>query len=221
MRKLLLPLLLLPLAFEAHAAEFDAAERAALLARLTEIRAHQPAATARFREERVTRLLQRPVVTEGTVHFQAPDKFRREIAGEHPSLTVSDGKTLWISYPGFHEAEKYTLGQRGMFDQSIAAVTAGLNFENVERFYRFRAFREEKSVRIELEPARPDLRRVLQRIVVWMEPRDLLLEKTVLTLPSGDQVTTVYTGTRRLALPPDTFTFEPPAGTRVTTPLGR
>src|SRR5437870_2053264 len=87
------------------AAELSPPERAALLQQLRELHAKQPSLQADFVEQKITRLLNKPITSEGTVWFQAPDKFRREVRGANPSITVSNGKTLWIYYPNFKQAE--------------------------------------------------------------------------------------------------------------------
>ena len=71
-----------------------------LLARIRENRITQ----ADFQEQRVIRLMKKPIVNSGKVWFQPPNKFRREAKGNSPSLTVSDGQQLWIYYPNFKSA---------------------------------------------------------------------------------------------------------------------
>src|SRR4029077_21048442 len=56
---------------------------------------------ADFQEERVIRLMKKPILSSGTVWFQPPNKFRREVKGNSPSITVSSGRELWIYYPNF------------------------------------------------------------------------------------------------------------------------
>src|SRR4029453_18284509 len=85
---------LTPVAKSAPLAE---AELKNLLAAIRQNRTTQ----ADFQEERVMRLMKRPVVSSGTVWFQPPNKFRREVKGNSPSVTVSDGRDLWMYYPNF------------------------------------------------------------------------------------------------------------------------
>ena len=66
---------------------------------------------ADFQEQRVIRLMKNPVLSSGTVWFQPPNKFRREVKGNSASVTVSDGRELWIYYPNFKSAERYPLGK--------------------------------------------------------------------------------------------------------------
>lgn len=206
----------------AHAAhaELSPPERAALLAQLRELHQKQPSLQADFSEQKTTHLLNRPVISEGVIFFQAPDKFRREVRGSNPSITVSNGKTLWIYYPNFKEAETYALGQRAFFDDSLAALTAGLNFQRIDEFYNFRAFRDGDTLRLDLLPKRPSLRKVVEELVLTLDPAFRPL-RTELSLPKGDRLVTTYRNARRTPLSAATFEFSPPADARVSKPLGR
>jgi len=214
---LLLPALLCPLA---HSAELNAADTAALIERLKEHRAKFPSITADFSEEKVTRLLQKPLQTSGTIAFTAPNLFRREVRGASPSTTVCDGKQLWIYYPNFKEAERYTLGEHAFFDDSIAALTAGLNFSNIGEFYRYDAFRQDKGYQLVLRPKTGGLKRMLKQLSVWITD-DFMIARTETLSPKDDRITTFYRNQKAEAVPASTFSFKPPADTKVSTPLGR
>src|SRR5881392_4524062 len=97
------------LASVAKSAPLSESELKNLLAAIRQNRTTQ----ADFQEQRVIRLMKKPVVSSGKVWFQAPNKFKREVKGNSPSLTVSDGQQLWIYYPKFQSAEHYSLGRRG------------------------------------------------------------------------------------------------------------
>jgi chaperone LolA len=195
-------------------------EEKALIGKLQQQRAQMPAVTASFTEEKVTRLLTKPVISTGTIAFQAPNKFRRELSGNNPSTTVCDGRELWIYYPNFKEAEKYTLGQKQFFDESLAALTAGLNFQGVERFFRVGAMKEGNGYRVELTPKTGGLKRILTALTVWLDD-DGMIQKTDASLPKGDRVTTVYRNVRATKQSDAKFEFAPPAGATVSTPLGK
>src|SRR6266498_1937051 len=94
---------------------------------------------ADFQEERVIRLMKKPVVSSGTVWFQPPNKFRREVKGSSPSVTVSDGRQLWIYYPNFKSAERYPLGKGSPLDSTVAAINSALNLENIENTFQITA----------------------------------------------------------------------------------
>ena len=79
---------------------------------------------AGFQEERVIRLMKKPILSSGRIWFQPPNKFRREVKGNSPSVTVSDGHQLWIYYPNFKSAERYPLGKGSPLDATVAAINS-------------------------------------------------------------------------------------------------
>ncbi|HWB60529.1 MAG TPA: outer membrane lipoprotein carrier protein LolA [Chthoniobacteraceae bacterium] len=207
--------------FTAKAADMPAADVAALLKHLQELRDKLPAATAEFTEEKTSRLLVKPLSSEGKVSYEAPDKFRREVTGSNPSLNVSDGKTMWAYFPNFNEAEKFDIGQRKALNDSLSALMAGLNFEHIEEYYNFHVIKEAQGYQFQLSPKRPDLKRVVDHVFVWMD-NDYLVQKVELFQQNGDHVVTTYKNVHRLAsLPAGTFEFTPPAGAHVSYPLGK
>jgi len=221
MRVLLLAIAL-TLPFTARAADLSPAETQSLLKTLEDHRAKSPSLTADFVEEKTTHLLTKPLTSSGTIAFQIPNKFRREVTGQSPSLTVSNGQKLWIYYPGFKEAELYTLGQKAYFDDSLAALTAGLNFQNIEKFFTFKATRETATgpYRIDLTPRSSGLKRMVKELSVWVD-EDAKIQRTETTLPKGDRVVTTYKNQHPTPLPATTFDFAPPADAHISQPLGK
>src|SRR6266446_7313387 len=122
-----------------HAGPLSSADIKNLLARIREKRAQAPQAQADFEEEKIVHLLNKPIMSSGKVWFQAPNKFRREVKGNSPSVTVSDGQQLWIYYPNFKSAEHYSLGKRSPLDTAIATINTALNLENVEGSFHIAA----------------------------------------------------------------------------------
>lgn len=192
----------------------------ALLERIRQKRANAPQVQADFAEEREVRLMNKPISSTGKVWFQKPDKFRREVQGNTPSVTVSDGQQLWIYYPKFTSAEHYSLGKRSPLDAGIAALTAALNLENVESSYHITAKKEPNGYELQLTPRNPSLKRLLQTFTIQMNA-DLQVERTEMVQPKGDRIVTKYSNESRAPIDPSTFNFTPPPGTDVTTPLGR
>jgi chaperone LolA len=192
----------------------------ALLARIREKRAAAPQVQADFQEEKTVHMLNKPIASSGKMWFQAPNKFRREAKGNSPSITVSDGQHLWIYYPKFKSAEHYTLGKRSPLDAGIAAITASLNLENVENTYHITATKEPDGYHLQLTPRNPSMKRLLQSFSIRMN-NDFQVVRTEMLQPSGDRIITTYANESRAPIPASTFEFTPPAGTDVTTPLGR
>lgn len=204
----------------ASAQELTTEQRAAFLKELDAFKAKHPTLEADFTEERTSRLLKEPVVSKGTISFQTPNRFRREMTGDNPSLTISNGKVLWLYYPNFKEAELYTLGTRPMFDDAMAALTAGLNFGKVESFYRLNVVKEPSGYQITLTPKRSNLKRIVKELVIKMAA-DLSIVRTDFQMPKGDRVTTHYRNTRYPNLSAASFDFTPPADANVSRPLGK
>jgi outer membrane lipoprotein carrier protein len=196
------------------------ADLKSLLARIREKRAAAPQVQADFQEEKTVRLLNKPIASSGKIWFQSPNKFRREAKGNAPSLTVSDGRQLWIYYPNFKSAEKYSLGKRSPLDAGIAAITASLNLENVEAIYHMTGTKEADGHQLQLTPRNPSMKRFLQTFSIRIN-NELQVIRTEMVQPNGDRIVTTYSNETRAPIPASTFEFTPPAGTDVTTPLGK
>jgi outer membrane lipoprotein-sorting protein len=187
-----------------------------LLAQIRENRITQ----ADFQEERFLRLMKKPVVSSGKVWFQPPNKFRREVKGNSPSLTVSDGHQLWIYYPNFKSAERYSLGKRSPLDSAIAAINSALNLEDVENTFTINATKVDNGYELELTPRTPSMKSVFRKLNLRLN-NNLRAERTEMLQLNGDRIVTIYSNQTRAPLPVSTFEFTPPPGTDVTTPLGR
>ena len=219
--RLLLLIFLVSIAFSgAPAGELAPNELRSLLDQIRAKRAAAPQVEANFAEEKTVHLMNKPIASRGKVWFAAPDKFRREVEGNSPSVTASDGTQLWIYYPKFKSAEHYSLGKRSPLDAGIAALTAALNLEHVESSYHLSGSQTDHGYELRLLPRNPSLKRLLKTFTLQLNP-DLEVQRTEMAQPNGDKIVTLYRNESRAAIPPETFEFTPPPGTSVTTPLGR
>src|SRR3989475_12195536 len=114
---------------------------------------------ADFQEQRVIRLMKKPILSSGTIWFQPPNKFRREVKGNSPSTSVSDGRDLWIYYPNFKSAERYPLGKGSPLDATVAAINSALNLENIETSFNITATRSENGYELQLLPRSAAMKR--------------------------------------------------------------
>lgn len=165
-------------------------------------------------------LMKNPILSSGKVWFQPPNKFRREVKGTSPSLTVSDGRQLWIYYPNFKSAERYPLGKGSPLDSTVAAINSSLNLEDVENNFQIAAAKIENGYELRLLPRAPSMKRVFQKLQLRINDQ-LRVERTDMLLPNGDQIETTYSNQTREPVPASMFEFTPPSGTEVSTPLGR
>ena len=166
------------------------------------------------------RLLNKPITSSGKLWFQAPNKFRREVTGNSPSVTVSNGRDLWIYYPNFKSAERYTLGKRSPVDAAIAAINTALNLTDVENTFQITGTKADNGYELQLRPRSSSMKRIFQNFDLRIN-NELFAARTEMIQPNGDQIATVYSNQSRGAIPASTFEFTPPPGTEVTTPLGR
>jgi outer membrane lipoprotein carrier protein len=204
------------LASLAKTAPLPEAELKNLLASIRQNRSTQ----ADFQEERVIRLMKKPVVSSGTVWFQTPNKFRREVKGNSPSMTVSDGRELWIYYPNFKSAERYPLGKGSPLDATVAAINSALNLENIESSFNITATKSDNGHELQLLPRTAAMKRVFQKLDLRIN-NESRVARTDMLPPNGDRIVTTYSNQTRAPVPASTFDFKPPAGTEVTTPLGQ
>src|SRR6266850_2037330 len=208
MRTVLLPIfLLISLTCIANSAPVSEADLKDLLGKIRQNRSNQ----ADFQEQRVIRLMKKPIMNSGKVWFQPPNKFRREVKGSSPSLTVSDGQQLWIYYPNFKSAERYSLGKRSPLDSIIASINSALNLENIENSFHITATRAGNGYELELTPRTASMKRAFQKLNLRINDK-LQAERTDMLQPNGDRIVTVYSNQSRAPIPPSTFEFTPPAG---------
>jgi outer membrane lipoprotein carrier protein len=200
----------------ATAAPVSEAELKNLLASIRQNRTTQ----ADFQEERVIKLMQKPVVSSGSVSFQPPNEFRREVKGNSPSVTVSDGRELWIYYPNFKSAERYPLGKGSPLDATVAAINSALNLENIETSFNITATQTGNGYELQLAPRTAAMKRVFRTLNLRISNQSRV-EGTDMLLLNGDRIVTTYSNQTRAPIPASTFEFKPPSGTEVTTPLGR
>jgi len=217
MRTILLPIVfVLALTCVADGAPLSGDELKNLLAAIRQNRSTQ----ADFQEQRVIRLMKNPVQSSGTVSFEPPNKFRREVKGNSPSIPVSDGRDLWIYYPNFKSAERYPLGKGSPLDATVAAINSALNLEDIESSFNVTATKSDNGNELQLLPRTAAMKRVFQKLDLRINS-EFRVERTDMLLPNGDRIVTTYSNQKRAGIPGSTFEFKPPAGTEVTTPLGQ
>ena len=166
------------------------------------------------------RLMKKPILSSGTIWFQPPNKFRREVKGNSPSVTVSDGRQLWIYYSNFKSAERYPLGKGSPLDSTVTAINSALNLENIENTFQITAIKSDKGYELTLLPRTASMKRVFQKLDLHFN-ENLRVERTDMLLPNGDRIVTAYSNQTRAPVPASSFEFKPPSGTEVTTPLGQ
>jgi outer membrane lipoprotein-sorting protein len=218
MRKLVL-VILLGIASVVHGSQLTQGDIDQLVQKLQALHNSQPSLQANFREERHLAMLKDPVVNEGKVWFTLPDKIRREIGGKTPSTTVTDGKKVSIYYPNYQQVEIYDLEKRPIIKDTLRALTAGLNFREVTNYYDIVGSKNGNEYQLTLTPKTAAVRKLVKTVDLTID-ENLTPLRVVIQDSKGQMFTESYSNVRRDTLPASTFEFSPPAGTKVSTPLG-
>src|SRR6516162_1372542 len=158
---------------------------------------------ADFQEQRVIRLMKNPVQSSGSVSFQPPNKFRREVKGNSPSITVSDGRDLWIYYSNFKSAERYLLGKGSPLDATVAAIDSALNLENIDTNFNITATKTDNGYELQLLPRTAAMKRVFQKLDLRIN-NQFRVERTDMLLLNGDRIITTYLNQTRAPIPAST-----------------
>jgi outer membrane lipoprotein-sorting protein len=204
----------------AHGQSMSETEIKKLLSRVHEKRVASPNVQAEFQEEKVSHFLNKPLVSAGKVWFQTPNKFRREMKGAANTVTVSNGRDLWIHFPNRKSVQHFTLGKNSSVDAALSAMNTALNLENVESIYQITGTKLDRGYELQLLPRTLAGRRIFQRFNLRLSS-DLFVQRTEMLKPNGDKIGTTYSNQNRAAIPASIFEFTPPAGTEITNPLGR
>ena len=211
---------LVVLAASANGQTLTLGEIKKLLARVHEKRVASPNVQADFQEEKASHFLNKPLISTGKVWFQAPNKFRREMKGSSQTVAVSNGHDFWLYFPTSRSSQHFTLGKNSPVDAAISAMTTALNLENVESTFQISGAKADHGYDLQLLPRGPSVKRIFQRFALRLS-NDLFVQQTEMLKPNGDKIVTTYSNQSRTPIPASTFEFTPPAGTELTSPLGR
>lgn len=218
MRKLIISVLLM-LPSLTQAVPLSQSETQELVRRIQSASESRPSIEANFHEERQTGLLKQPLRNEGKIWATLPDKIRREISGTTPSATVIDGNNMIVYYPNLKEEEVYDLEKRPILKDALQALTAGLDFQQLNNFYYVQASKEGAAYQITLTPKTASVSKIIKWVAVTLN-QDLLPSHVELETARGQKVDIRYSDVHHGAIPNSMFQLTPPPDTKVTHPLG-
>jgi Outer membrane lipoprotein carrier protein LolA len=133
---------------------------------LRRAQSHPASAGAEALRARQTGLLKQPLKNEGRIWATLPDKIRREINGTTPSATVIDGNSMVVYYPNLKEEEVYDLEKRPMLKDSLQAITAGLDLQQLNNYYYVQASKEGAEYQITLTPKTAAVFKIVKWVTV-------------------------------------------------------
>ena len=167
---------------------------ATLMKHLREVRGFE----ARFVETKQLGLLEAPLVSEGRLYFQAPDRLARVVESPSPSRTVVAPREL-VMIRG-HQAERLELGSRPEVRSLVTSMLSLLrgDIATLKSFYEvtYRATKKEDWT-LELRPRSPELGALVRELV--FEGHRTSLRRFIVRETSGDTARTEITDVRRRA----------------------
>jgi len=95
-----------------------------------------------------------------------------------------------------------------------------LNLEDIENTFQINATKTNNGYELALLPRAASIQRVFQKLDLRIDDQ-LRVDRTDMLLPNGDRIMTAYSNQTREPILGSLFEFTPPAGTEVSTPLGR
>jgi outer membrane lipoprotein-sorting protein len=175
--------------------------------------------SSRFRQKKYTRLLASPLESEGSFHWQPPDRFRWEVTAPAPFSLVARGDTVLV-YSG--DLKRATLYRHPTGDGLLGRIigTAG-DTEAFQRAYSMRITPVTETdhpqwVQLQLEPRSHRQARYLKRVEVLIDPSTWLPQQVNVTEANGDWSSIrLLDPVENLELAEDLFSVQPPAGAQV------
>lgn len=173
---------------------------------------------ADFREERTLPLFAEPIRESGTLEFRPPAFFRKETRSPRPSLTLSDGKTLWLLFPEENEGEAYPLRRSSRLREVLTTLIACLDPAQIPKTFLVEASFTPSGTRLSLTPKTSALRSVFQKATLFFDSQPVLKS---LTLHSADGGVAVmeFSAHRQPVSPPEAFSA--PQNYQISYPLGQ
>ncbi len=160
-----------------------------LFARTLEKRQSIHSIRGRFTETTTSSLLEKPLVSHGTVIATPPSRVLMTYTDPERRMIAIDSKWLVVVWPDRREREKIDISQmQKRSDQYFTHATIG------ELRSMFEITAEPDSViretdRVDMRPKRKQIREGLEGLEIWIDRESLLLVQLRMTFPGGDKKT--------------------------------
>jgi hypothetical protein len=140
--------------------------------------------SARYREEKRIALLKRPLLSEGTIHFAAPDLLARHVERPEPVTLLLAGETLRVAdASGTRRIDLQASPVVRHFVLTFVHVLGG-DRAALERLYELRFALADGGWRLELTPRQPDLAKLIRGATLL--GKSAVIEQMSLHEQSGD-----------------------------------
>ena len=144
---------------------------------------------ARFTETTTSSLLDKPLVSRGTVIAAPPMRVLMTYTDPDRKTIAIDGKSLVVSWPDRHEREKIDIFQiQKRIDQYFTQATIG----QLRSMFEITAEADStirEADRVDMRPKRKQIKEGLERLELWIDRENLLLVQMRMTFAGGDRKT--------------------------------
>lgn len=179
---------------------------------------------AEVAQTKTMQILQRPIVSKAKLWFEKPNLFRWEVVEPVQSLIVSDGKSLWMHYPEFQQAERYPLGDPRLTNgpAKTMGVMLGASPAALTNTCDISMFASPHCYRLEVVPRDPNEKQLLSRLVLDFDRENFAIRRTVIESANGDRTENRFTITEVNAdMSESLFRFTPPPDTKIARPFAK
>lgn len=204
-----------------------AADNAAVLDGWFAAQANLHSWSADFVQTRTLKTLTQPLVATGHVDFAVPDQFRWELG--HPARTIALGGNgeMYVIYPLLKRAEHYPFGPAApkQWRDMMSLLQAGFphSRQEFEAEFQLLSLTEANGVwQLALQPQSASARQMMPELRLGLLTNDFSLASTEMIFVDGSRMRNVFTNAvLNPAADPNLFTWQPPAGYKVTNPLSQ
>jgi len=144
---------------------------------------------ARFTETTTSSLLEKPLVSHGTVIAAPPSRVLMTYTDPERRTIAIDSKSLVVVWPDRREREKIDISRtQKRIDQYFAQATIG----QLRSMFEIAAEPDpviRGTDRVDMRPKRRQIKEGLERLEIWIDRESLLLVQLQMTFPGGDRKT--------------------------------
>jgi outer membrane lipoprotein-sorting protein len=144
---------------------------------------------ARFTETTTSSLLEKPLVSHGTVIAAPPGRVLMTYSDPERRIVAVDGKSLVIVWPDRGEREKIDISQ---MQKRIDQYFTGASVAQLRSMFDIAAEPDSTirdTDRVDMRPKRKQIKEGLERLELWIDREKLLLVQMRMTFPGGDRKT--------------------------------
>jgi len=160
-----------------------------LFARTLAKRSSLQSIRARFTETTTSSLLEKPLVSHGTVIAAPPSRVLMTYTDPERRTVAIDRKSLVVLWPDRHERDKIDISQlQKRIDQYFTQAT----LEQLRSLFTISAAPDlvmRETDRVDMRPKRKQIREGLEQLELWIDRNSLLLVQLQMTFPGGDRKT--------------------------------